>query len=185
MKLLLVPASLLFLALGTACGGDSDPEPTVSAPTATAAAQVPSPTAQAALPTATTAAPAAPPTSAPALAAQPTATTAPAASAPPPSAAVQEVTVRAGESGQNYYFQVSTTSLTTGKVKVTMTNAGPERPHTFVVRSGNTKVAEISETQPGQTRSVEFELTSAGTYQFVCDLRGHADRGQSGAFTVS
>jgi len=101
-------------------------------------------------------------------------------------AAVQEVTVRAGENGQEYFFEVSNTDLTTGKVKVTMTNDGPERPHTFIVRdSGGETIAEIEETEPGETGTVEFELTDAGSYTFICDLRGHVDRGQSGTFTVT
>jgi uncharacterized cupredoxin-like copper-binding protein len=100
---------------------------------------------------------------------------------------VQEISVTSGERGDQYYFDVSSTHLKTGKVRVTLSNSGPERQHTFVVKKqdGSGNLAEIKQTDPRKTGTVEFELTSAGTYQFQCDLRGHADRGQKGTFTVT
>lgn len=165
LKLLAVPITVFALAaFALACGGSNDDESpgagggAVSTPTAAPTAQNDAPPVAAA-----------------------TATAAPGGAA----AAVQEITVRAGERGQEYYFELSSTSLRTGRVKVTFTNAGPERDHTFVIRnSAGAVVTQITETRPGQTRTAEFELTAAGTYAFVCDLRGHADRGQRGSLTV-
>jgi uncharacterized cupredoxin-like copper-binding protein len=101
--------------------------------------------------------------------------------------AAQEVTVTAGERGEQYYFTVNNTNLKAGKVKVTLNNAGPERPHTFVVKTldGNGNIAELDQVEPTKTGTLEFELPAAGSYQFMCELRGHADRGQKGTFTVS
>ena len=96
--------------------------------------------------------------------------------------------VTAVESGDAYSFNVSRTTLRTGKVKVTLVNQqGQERPHTFVVKSldGNSDVLNMPQVQPGNRAEMEFDLTAAGTYNFLCELRGHADRGQRGSFTVT
>lgn len=171
MKFLLAPAAVVVLGLSLACSSDDDSSEggTINEPVATA-------------------------TSAPAGSSAATATpqsdgnNAAATSTPANgggSASVQNVTVTAGERGQNYYFDVSTTSLQTGTVSLTFTNSGPERPHSFAVRdAGGQTIAEVPETQVGGSRTVEFELPSAGSYQFICTLRGHSDRGQTGTFTV-
>ena len=160
MKLLVLPAALLVLGLGIlGCSSSDDDDGgggTSSEPTRSATAQNDGPVSSST------------------------------AQGGGSTATVQAVSVRASENGNAYSFEVSNSNLKTGKVKVTLTNAGPERPHTFVVKkSDGTNLAEISETQPGGTGTVEFDLTAAGTYQFQCDLRGHADRGQRGSFTVT
>ena len=157
MKLLILPVALLVLAFGlVGCSSGDEDDDNSPAPAGTAQNDGPS------------------------------------SSTNPPSggssaSGVQEVAVRSGERGEQYFFELSNTNLKTGKVKVTLSNGGPERPHTFVVRkldkSGN--LAEIQQVQPNLTGTVEFDRTAAGTYQFQCDLRGHADRGQKGSFTVS
>jgi plastocyanin len=156
LKLLILPAALLVLAFGlVGCSSSDDDDDNSPASAGTARSD------------------------------GPTSGTTPSSSGSG-SGSVQDVAVRAGERGEQYFFEVSNTNLKAGKVKVTLTNAGPERNHTFVVKkldnSGN--LAEIDEVQPNLTGTAEFDLT-AGTYQFQCDLRGHADRGQKGSFTVS
>ncbi len=159
-KLLVLPVTLIALSFGlVACGGsdDDDDDGASSSPGPSATAQNDGPTSS----------------SSPASGGSTTGT--------------QDVSIRAGERGDQYFFEVSNTNLKTGKVKVTMNNAGPERPHTFVVKKldGSGNLAELKQIEPNQTGTVEFDLTSAGTYQFQCDLRGHAGRGQKGSFTVS
>jgi len=156
LKLVILPAALLVLAFGLVGCSSSDDGDDTPAPPAAGTAQNDGPS---------------------------SATTPSGGS----TSGVQAVSVKSGENGDSYFFEVSQTNLKTGKVKVTLENSGPERPHTFIVKkldnSGN--LAEISQVEPRLSGSVEFDLTAAGTYQFQCDLRGHADRGQRGSFTVS
>ena len=105
------------------------------------------------------------------------ATTAPAPAAP------QAFTVKAGE----YYFEPQDFRVRPGAVVVTMTNEGPERPHTFVVKnkSGDGDLAKTERVAQGQMATLEFNVTEEGTYEVYCNLPGHADRGQRGTLTVS
>ena len=105
------------------------------------------------------------------------ATTAPAPAGP------QALTVKSGE----YYFEPKDFRVRPGAVVVTMTNEGPERPHTFVVKnkSGDGDLAKTERVAQGQVATLEFNVTEEGTYEVYCNLPGHADRGQRGTLTVS
>ncbi len=102
------------------------------------------------------------------------------------STAIQEVTLKAGENGQTYFFSQKDIKVKPGQVKVTLTNDGPERPHNFVIKNlnGQGDLATMDRLNPGQSNSVTFTL-AAGTYQFICSLPGHADRGAQGTFVVA
>ena len=102
------------------------------------------------------------------------------------SAASQDVIMRAGETGQAYFFSQKEIKVKPGQVKVTLTNDGPERPHNFVIKNlnGQGDLASMDRLNPGQSNSVTFTLV-AGTYQFICSLPGHADRGAQGTFVVA
>lgn len=112
-------------------------------------------------------------------------TAAPAASSP--AGAVQKVALKSGESGLGYFINPSEVKLKPGRIEVTMSNEGAERPHNFVVRnlSGQGDLASMDRLSPGQSNSVTFTLAQAGTYQFLCTLPGHADRGAKGTFVVA
>ena len=112
-------------------------------------------------------------------------TTAPAAGAS--SGSVQKVALKSGDSSQAYFITPSEVKLKPGQVEVTMTNDGPERPHNFVVRNlnGQGDLASMDRLNPGQSHSVTFTLAQAGTYQFLCTLPGHADRGAKGTLVVA
>jgi plastocyanin len=101
-------------------------------------------------------------------------------------ASVQEVALKTGENGQAYFFNPSEVKLKPGQVKVSVTNDGPERPHNFVVKNlnGSGDLAMLDRLNPGQSGSVTFQV-AAGTYQFICSLPGHADRGAKGTLVVS
>ena len=124
-------------------------------------------------------------TAAPAASSPAAATTAPGTA--PASAAPQVFEIKAGErSGSEYFFEPNTISMRAGKVTIKLNNAGPERPHTLTVRGADGKdVAKIERTNPNSSGTVEFTLEEAGTYQFLCVLPGHADRGQKGTITVA
>jgi uncharacterized cupredoxin-like copper-binding protein len=68
-----------------------------------------------------------------------------------------------------------------------MTNDGPERPHTFVVKnkSGDGDLFKSDRVPVGEPVTLEFSVMEEGTYEVYCSLPGHADRGQRGTLTVS
>jgi uncharacterized cupredoxin-like copper-binding protein len=116
-----------------------------------------------------------------------TATTAAVATtAPAATAAAQTIDLKAGERGANdYYFDPKELTAQPGKVTFRLNDVGPDRPHTFVLKDASgQEVARINRTEVGQTGTVEVTLNTEGTYQFMCMLPGHADRGQTGTLTV-
>lgn len=152
-------ASALILLFSSACGSDDDGDEQAAAPAAAvtvAATTAPSTAGQAATQVATaTATPAGP----------------------------QLVTMKAGE----WFFEPSTLSVRPGTVKITMTNDGPDRPHTLVIRqpNGDTELIRTERVEVGQSITVDVNATAVGTYEMLCVLPGHADRGQKGTFTVA
>ena len=63
--------------------------------------------------------------------------------------------------------------------------AGNQRPHTFDVKDASGKeIFRSDRVQPGQAADLKFTVADAGTYQILCVLQGHADKGQTGTLTV-
>ena len=110
---------------------------------------------------------------------------APAATQPPaaPAAVVSNITVRAGD----WFFEPNVYTVKAGTVKVTFNSVGPMFPHTFAVKNlnGEGELFTSDRVENGQTGSFEFRVTQPGTYQLLCVVRGHADRGQTGTLTVT
>ena len=95
------------------------------------------------------------------------------------------------------------TSAPAGKVTFTATNAGTVE-HEFVViktdkaadaltlsgnavdeeASGQSKVDEIAEFQPGSAKTLTLDL-QPGKYVLICNVAGHYRQGVSSAFTVT
>jgi plastocyanin len=100
--------------------------------------------------------------------------------------ALQAVALKAGERGQEYYFSEKEIKLKPGQVKVTLTNDGPDRPHNFVVKNldGNGDLVATDRVNPGASVEVSFAVVT-GTYNFLCTLPGHADRGAKGTIVVA
>jgi plastocyanin len=113
----------------------------------------------------------------------------PAAPTQPPAQAVQEITVRGIESGEQYLFDPKTVNVRPGTVRVNFVNAGVERPHTFVVKTkaGDADLpnANTDRVELGQSKVIEFTVTEEGAYKIVCTIRGHEDRGMTGTLNVS
>lgn len=179
VKLIGLAVGMVLALAGAACSGDdSSPAVTTNTPTqavTTAATSAGTP------PAAASGTPS-PTTTAPASAASPATTAAGAAS--PAAGAAQTIEIRAGErSSSEYFFEPKELTAQAGKITFSLTNGGPERPHTFVVRQNGAEVGRVDRTEPGQNRQVEMTL-AAGTYEFMCALPGHADRGQKGTLTV-
>jgi plastocyanin len=119
-----------------------------------------------------------------AAATAPASTPAAAATREPTPTAPQVLNVRAGE----YFFDPKDFQVRPGAITVTMTNEGPERPHTFVVknRNGEGDLAKTDRVPVGSAPvTLEFTIMEEGTYEVYCSLPGHADRGQRGTLTVA
>jgi len=112
---------------------------------------------------------------------------APAAPTSAPSQAVQEITVRGIESGEQYLFDPKTVNVRPGPVRVNFVNAGVERPHSFVLKNkaGDADLATTDRVELGQSKVIEFTVTEEGAYKIVCTIRGHEDRGMTGTLNVS
>lgn len=83
--------------------------------------------------------------------------------------------------GTEFAFAPNTLTVAAGDtVKVTFTNNGTY-PHNFTIDALNVKGKTIS---PGQSDTVTFAATKAGTYQYYCSVPGHKDKGMIGTLTV-
>lgn len=99
-----------------------------------------------------------------------------------------------------YTFSPATLTANAGKVRVTLKNTGKiqhefvvlktaQPPGTLKVSSGNsrvseaTSVGEISETDPGATKTATLNL-KPGKYVFVCNIPGHYKLGMRGTLTI-
>ena len=111
---------------------------------------------------------------------------APTATPAPTTVAIQEITIRGIESGDQYLFDPKAVNVQPGTVRVTFVNAGVERPHSLVVKNkaGDADVANTDRVELGQTKVIEFTMTEEGTYKLICTIRGHEDRGMIGTLTV-
>lgn len=101
---------------------------------------------------------------------------------------VQQVTIKAGEKSDDvYYYDSNQIKASPGAVKLTLTNAGPDRPHSLTVKNlaGDGDIAKTSRVDVGKSAALEFTVTQEGTYKLICTIRGHADRGMVGTLTVA
>jgi uncharacterized cupredoxin-like copper-binding protein len=57
--------------------------------------------------------------------------------------------------------------------------------HTFIIMSadGSQELAKLS-AQPGETKSLEFTPSAAGTYPIDCNIAGHKEAGMTGELVV-
>lgn len=78
-----------------------------------------------------------------------------------------------------YAFQLSQSSIPSGKITFVINNKGNE-VHNFAI-SGNKAGAQIA---PGTSETWTVSLPP-GTYNYVCDVPFHAERGMTGQFTVT
>ncbi len=100
---------------------------------------------------------------------------------------LQEIKVTALENGPQYAFDQSEIKVKPGTIRVTFTNNGSERPHTFNVknRNGEGELVKSERANVGSSLTLEFTIAEEGRYEYLCLLPGHADRGQRGTLIVS
>ena len=105
-----------------------------------------------------------------------------AATTAPTPAGPQVIEIKSGD----YYFEPKDVAVRPGVIAVQFANAGPERPHTFVVKNkdGNGDLFKSDRVAVNQSATLEFTVSEEGTYELYCSLPGHADRGQVGTLTV-
>jgi plastocyanin len=115
--------------------------------------------------------------------------TTPSAANTPAGQAVQEITVRGIESGEQYLFDPKTVNVRPGTVRINFVNAGVERPHSLLIKNkagdGDLPSANTDRVELGQSKVIEFTVTEEGAYKMVCIIRGHEDRGMTGTLNVS
>ena len=78
-----------------------------------------------------------------------------------------------------YAFQLSQSSIPSGQVTFVINNKGNE-VHNFAIL-GNKAGAQIG---PGKSETWTVSLPP-GSYNYVCDVPFHAERGMTGQFTVT
>jgi plastocyanin len=96
---------------------------------------------------------------------------------------VQEVTL---ETPDDYVFVPDTFTVAPGRVRLTVRNTAEQMVHNFRFTPGE-GVAEIDEEipvlRPGESGTIEFEVTAVGDYAFDCSF--HLQLGQVGTMTVA
>jgi plastocyanin len=107
---------------------------------------------------------------------------APASSAPasnPAEAESETVSVTEGE----MFIELSEDSFSAGTYTFEVTNTG-NMAHDFVVEQGGSDVAATEVLQPGQSATLDVEL-SPGDYVFYCSVGNHRAMGMETSVTVS
>ena len=67
-----------------------------------------------------------------------------------------------------------------------MANLGPDAQHELEFLGPDGKdIGEVGPTNPGADGEVIITFATAGTYQFLCGIGDHADKGMKGTITVS
>jgi plastocyanin len=96
---------------------------------------------------------------------------------------VQSVTIQTGD---DYVFTPDRFTVHPGPVRLTVTNVGRELTHNFRFTPGGgpqTIGAQILLLTSGQRQTIDFTVTTPGSYRFECSF--HVDLGQVGTMTVS
>jgi len=102
---------------------------------------------------------------------------------PSVSAQSAPVTIEMGERGNEFYFEPQALSVPTGQVRINFNNVG-QRNHNWVVTlpSGVQRTPDIG---GGRTAEQAFTLAQPGTFEVICDLPTHAQRGMRMTLTVT
>jgi uncharacterized cupredoxin-like copper-binding protein len=100
------------------------------------------------------------------------------------------VSVTAGKPSE-FGFKLSTKSVKHGAVTFKIKNSG-NLPHDFKVCSSNKggtanscKGTVSKMVNPGQSTTLKLTFKSAGKYEYLCTVSGHAAAGMKGVLTVS
>ncbi|MGY1671165.1 plastocyanin/azurin family copper-binding protein [Geodermatophilus sp. SYSU D00710] len=95
---------------------------------------------------------------------------------------VQEVTI---ETPDDYVFVPETFTVDPGRVRLTLTSTAEQMTHNLRFRPGagpEEITEEIPLLAPGESETIEFEVTAPGDHPFDCTF--HIQLGQVGVMTV-
>lgn len=81
----------------------------------------------------------------------------------------------------DFFFNPKELSVPAGSARVAIKNGGT-RKHNFTIEDLGIHTPDID---PGSTFDATFTFTTPGTYQFICDLPTHAQRGMIGTIIVT
>jgi plastocyanin len=96
---------------------------------------------------------------------------------------VQQVTIQTQD---DYVFTPTHFTVHTGEVRLTVTNVGRQISHNFRFTPGKGPTpidAQILLLSSGQQKTLDFTVSTPGSYQFECSF--HVDLGQVGTMTVT
>lgn len=83
--------------------------------------------------------------------------------------------------GYEFKFEPANIKVKKGdKVKITFKNEG-QYGHNLVIQDLNVKTSVIKNEE---SETIEFKVSEAGTYEIICSLPGHKDRGMVGKLVV-
>jgi plastocyanin len=101
----------------------------------------------------------------------------------PAQASGQPVVIEMGEQGPAYFYNPKDVTVPAGTVRFLFRNTG-SRNHNYVIRlpGGEQRIPDVG---AGQTREQTFTLNQPGTFNVLCDLPTHAQRGMTGTLTVT
>jgi plastocyanin len=85
------------------------------------------------------------------------------------------------DADDGFRFHPSSVRARPGPVMVTLKHVGTGAPHNWSI--GTLPAARVSLVSAGQSRSVAFTVSKAGSYRFVCTI--HVAQGQIGTLTVA
>ena len=92
-------------------------------------------------------------------------------------AQVKELNIK----GSEFAFEPASITLTQGeKVKVTFDNIG-KFPHNLVISDLNVATKTI---QPNETDTIEFTTDKSGTFNMVCTVDAHEQKGMKGTLII-
>ncbi len=80
----------------------------------------------------------------------------------------------------DFFFNPKELTVPAGSTRVVIKNGGT-RKHNFTIENLGIHTPDID---PGSTFDASFTFTTPGTYQFICDLPTHAQRGMIGTIVV-
>ena len=98
-----------------------------------------------------------------------------------PETVVGESVTEVAVEGSEYSFSPKTITVKKGAtVKLTFKNIG-NAIHTWTIDGLNADTGSIL---PGSSKTIEFDATTAGTYEIYCAVAGHEEAGMVGTLVV-
>jgi iron uptake system component EfeO len=82
-----------------------------------------------------------------------------------------------------YAFAPATLTAPAGDIVFSVRNDGKEE-HEFEIFKGTEVVDEVEDIAPGLSRDLSVKL-DAGSYEYICKLPGHDEKGMKGTLTVT